>query len=49
MEGWIEAVVQGINRVLVYIQLWELQQHPSLEDKYLDQEKELLQLWKKEK
>ncbi len=49
MEGWIESVVQGLNRVLVYIQLWELQQNPSLDDKYLQQEKELLQLWKKEK
>lgn len=49
MEGWIESVVQGINRILVYIQLWEMQQTPTLEEKYLLEEKELLQLWKKEK
>ncbi len=49
MEGWIESVVQGINRILVYIQLWELQQKPSLEDNYIHEEKQLLELWKKEK
>ncbi len=49
MEGWIESIVQGINRILVYIQLWELQQKPSLPDRYEAIEKEVLQLWKEEK
>lgn len=49
MPGWVESVTQGLNRVLVYLQLWELQQQPTLEEKYQAQEKELLQLWKKEK
>jgi len=49
IAGWVEAVIQGINRVLVYTQLWELQQKPHLDQRYSDQEKELLQLWKKGK
>jgi (heptosyl)LPS beta-1,4-glucosyltransferase len=48
-EGWIEAMVQGINRILVYIQLWELQQKPSLSDKYHQEELKLVEQWKKEK
>jgi (heptosyl)LPS beta-1,4-glucosyltransferase len=49
MEGLIEALVQGINRMLVYIQVWELQQQPTLEEKYTKLELEIAQLWKKEK
>jgi (heptosyl)LPS beta-1,4-glucosyltransferase len=49
MEGWVEAIVQGINRILVYIQVWELQQKPSLEEKYQQKELEIAHLWKKEK
>lgn len=49
MHGFVESLVQGINRILVYIQLWELQQKPSLPDSYLSQEKMLYELWKKEK
>lgn len=49
VEGLIEAVVQGINRVLVYIQVWELQQKPSLEDKYQRQEEDVNKLWSEEK
>ena len=30
LAGLIEALVQAINRMLVYIQVWELQQKPSL-------------------
>lgn len=48
IEGWIEAVVQGINRVLVYIQLWELQQSPTLPEKYQHKEEEIAQMWKAE-
>lgn len=45
--GLIEAVVQGINRILVYIQVWELQQHPSLTAKYEEQELAISSAWKK--
>ncbi len=48
-EGWIESLVQGINRILVYIQVWELQQDPSLSEKYLKREKEIVEMWKREK
>jgi len=47
-EGLIEAVVQGINRMLVYIQVWELQQKTSLAEKYQKQELEIAELWKQE-
>lgn len=46
MTGWVEAVIQGINRVLVYIQVWELQQKPSISEKYQKKEEEILSLWK---
>ncbi len=48
-EGMIESVVQGINRILVYIQVWENQQQPSLKEKYEQKEMEIAQLWKKTK
>lgn len=47
--GLIEAVVQGLNRILVYVQVWELQQKPPLAEKYQQKELEIVQLWKKEK
>lgn len=43
--GLIEALIQGINRSLVYIQVWELQQKPSLSKKYEDLEKQLKEKW----
>jgi glycosyltransferase involved in cell wall biosynthesis len=46
MEGWIEAIIQGINRMLVYIQVWEMQQSPSLKEKYQAKEREILSQWK---
>lgn len=49
MVGWIEAIIQGFNRVLVYIQVWELQQDPSIADKYQQKELEIVDLWKKAK
>ncbi|MFZ5437862.1 MAG: glycosyltransferase family 2 protein [Patescibacteria group bacterium] len=48
MAGLIEAVVQGINRMIVYIQVWELQQKPSLADRYAKKEDELKKLWSQE-
>jgi len=35
-EGFIESMVQAWNRFMVYEQLWELQQKPSLKEKYLE-------------
>jgi glycosyltransferase involved in cell wall biosynthesis len=46
--GLIESVIQGINRILVYIQVWELQQQPSIPEKYVQKETEIINLWKKE-
>ena len=48
MEGIIEAIIQGVNRVLVYIQVWELQQNPSIENRYTKKEEAIANLWKKE-
>ena len=47
-EGSIEAMVQAMNRFLVYEQLWELQRKPSLGDAYKTIEKEIMMLWKNE-
>jgi glycosyltransferase involved in cell wall biosynthesis len=49
LPGLIEALVQGINRVIVYIQVWELQQKPSLPERYEEQETRLKTLWQSEK
>ncbi len=46
IEGWIEAIVQGINRMLVYIQLWELQRSPSLSDTYQKLEEKIATDWR---
>lgn len=43
--GSIEALIQAINRMLVYIQVWEHQQHPSLPERYDAIEKEVAQQW----
>jgi len=40
-EGFIESMVQAWNRFMVYQQLWEMQQKPSLEEKYKEIEKKL--------
>ncbi|PWU24043.1 hypothetical protein C5B42_00805 [Candidatus Cerribacteria bacterium 'Amazon FNV 2010 28 9'] len=46
MEGWIESMQQAMNRFLVYERVWELQQKPSLPQRYERVEKEILHLWK---
>jgi len=46
--GWIESMVQGMNKFLVYLQLWELQQKPSLSDQYQQAEREIVELWKQQ-
>lgn len=45
--GWIEGLTQAINRVLVYMQVWELQQKPSVTEKYQEYEESIAKLWKK--
>lgn len=46
-EGSIEAMVQSMNRFLVYVRLWELQQKPSLPERYDRIELEIQKQWKK--
>ena len=46
MEGIVESIIQGINRVLVYIQVWELQQKPSIPQRYQEKEAQIIQSWK---
>lgn len=48
MAGIIEALVQAINRMIVYIQVWELQQKPSIKAKYEKEEQEIKNLWQRE-
>lgn len=49
IEGLIESLIQAINKILIYIQIWELQQNPSIEEKYGKKELEIINLWKKDK
>lgn len=46
VEGWIEAIVQGVNRMLVYIQVWERQRRPSLPETYQHIEQQLADEWR---
>ncbi len=46
MTGLVEATIQAINRVLVYIQLWERQQKPPITQAYKEIEEEVEALWK---
>ena len=48
MPGLIEALVQAINRMIVYIQVWELQQKPSISTRYEKVDQEIKSLWKNE-
>lgn len=45
-EGWIEAMIQAMNRFIVYTRLWELQQSPTLEEKYSKIDEEIEKEWK---
>lgn len=49
LPGLIEALVQAINKILVYIQIWELQRMPSLEDKYHKLDIDLQKQWENER
>lgn len=46
-EGVIEAMIQSMNRFLVYTRLWEMQQQPPLENRYDRIEKQIQKLWSK--
>lgn len=48
LVGLIEALVQAINRMIIYIQVWELQQKPSLAEKYHRQEMKIKKAWQTE-
>lgn len=43
--GLIEALIQGINRMLVYMQVWEFQQKPPIDKKYQSLEKHIKEKW----
>lgn len=45
--GWVEALIQGANKLLVYAQVWEQQQQPSLPDRYQEVEKSIIASWQK--
>jgi glycosyltransferase involved in cell wall biosynthesis len=45
--GWIESLTQGINRMLVYMQVWELQQKPSISEQYHHHEQAIAKLWQR--
>jgi len=45
--GMIEAVIQGINKALIYIQVWERQQKPSIEETYQEIDQQMNELWQK--
>lgn len=47
MAGWVEGLTQAMNRLLVYMQVWELQQKPSIPEKYREYEESIAKLWKK--
>lgn len=44
-EGLVEAMIQSMNRFLVYTRLWEMQQQPPLEKRYDRIEKQIQNLW----
>lgn len=46
-EGTIEAMIQTMNRFLVYTRLWELQQKPPISQRYERIEQEIQKLWDK--
>jgi glycosyltransferase involved in cell wall biosynthesis len=47
MPGLIESLTQAINRMLVYMQVWELQQKPPISKRYEAFEAEIEDQWDK--
>ena len=46
MVGLVESLIQAINRMWVYIQVWEFQQDPSIAERYQYLEEEIQKKWK---
>lgn len=46
--GLIEALIQAINRMWVYIQVWELQQKPTVSERYEHLEEAIKKKWEQE-
>jgi len=42
-QGWIDGIFQAFSLFIVYARLWEMQQKPSLEEKYKEYDKKILQ------
>lgn len=42
-EGWIDGIFQSFSLFVVYVRLWELQQKPTLSQKYQDLDKKILE------
>ncbi|HNQ16597.1 MAG TPA: glycosyltransferase family 2 protein [Candidatus Woesebacteria bacterium] len=47
--GLMESLIQAINRMLVYLQIWELQQTPPIKELYAVKEREVEILWEQHK
>jgi (heptosyl)LPS beta-1,4-glucosyltransferase len=47
--GIVEGCIQAINKFLIYAQVWELQQIPSIRERYQQEEQKIVELWKNEK
>ena len=48
MVGLLESLTQAINRMWIYMQIWELQQEPSIPERYKYLEDEIQKKWKKD-
>lgn len=46
-EGWIEIIYQMFSKFITYERLWEMQQNPSLKEKYNQIDKNLISEWEK--
>ncbi len=45
-EGWIEIIYQMFSKFITYERLWEMQQKPTLKEKYDLIDKKILEEWK---
>ena len=49
IEGLIESITQAFNKFIIYERVWELQQKPTLRDKYSLIEKQIVEKWSKKR
>lgn len=42
-EGWIDGIFQSFSLFVAYVRLWEMQQKPSIQQKYQELDKKILQ------